>query len=351
MQYNKGPNVISTTPANKAIGIATDIQPTIRFDKDIAKTCLAGNIFLTDRRGNKVDIRIQYKNQTVTIEPVSDLDPNMTYTVIAQGDNDPGTQGDHSGVSTSLGYYMLGDYIYSFTTYSKSAIVDDIINGSPHNTIINSQPVIKFKGDDRGIHENYIAEVQVSESNTFDNVIWEGLTELNKALGSGVRLAEELKDGSYYWRARVKSPEVGNWSDIHIFNLSTVTDRPVVEEDTVPEDIAFPEEWDMISPKLIEISPANNKSNVSINLKTMYAVVDGIIPEDSIKNIRLRGEAVDGSGSSSSHDVVGCNISVCYDNSENKTYIAFEIPSLDQVAEEEDVVEKVVDDEVIEDVI
>lgn len=333
MQYFKqGPSVIETYPANHAISVAVDVQITVLFDSDVSKSSIAGNVFLYDHNGKQIDCRITYVDKLLTLSPRGNLDGNGSFKVVVKGDNDPDNASAPKGITNPLGYPMLGDYEFTFATFSQEEALEDVINGVPNNIIIEEQPILKF--DVTSVTGNVVESIrlQVSESNTFDVIEWEGeVAYSTEVKENGVSPNVVLPDGTYYWRAQViGEASDGNWSDTFQFNINTVLPSTVVDEDTVSLDPAFPESWDMLEPNIISVYPKDGFTNISTKLKTITVVFDQIIPSEQLKSsmVTLTGESVDGDDTNTSHGEVSVSLDVAYDHTLNTTTLIVTLPTL-----------------------
>jgi hypothetical protein len=84
-------------------------------------------------------------------------------------------------------------------------------------SLINFHPHFQWKGPEMTLDYQPECEIQVATDQDFREVI------ISNAIGGGMnrfystRSLTELRD--YYWRVRLKSPQVGPWSAIHKFTL------------------------------------------------------------------------------------------------------------------------------------
>lgn len=332
MQYNQGPNIIETYPSNYSTGVPVDVKITAKFDMDVAKSSIAGNIHLYDRHGKEVDARFSYDNRTVTIIPREVLQGSATYRVVFLGDNNPENTIKKVGICTPLNHYMLGDYSITFSTYSNDERIEEIINGSPNNIMITSQPIIKF--DTTGKIDNPVVsvQVQISHSKSFDKSVCDSIIGFQTIEEEGYKPSVALADGLYYWRARVKDQSKdGNWSDTFTFNINTIEQLPVVDEDTVIMDLSFPDEWNMTEPSIVNIFPLDNAALVPLNLKTVAIVVDQILPSELIYEdmLTITGTSVDGDDTVAEHGVVAGMFNVAYDYAESTTTLLFSLSDIE----------------------
>lgn len=333
MQYIKqGPSVIETYPINHGISIPVSAEIRILFSSDLSKSSIAGNVFLYDHNGRQIDCRITYVDKRLTLSPRANLDGNESFKVIVKGDNDPENPSSPKGVTNPLGYPMLGDYVFTFATFSQSLALEDVINGAPNNIVVDEQPILKF--DVTSVTGNAVEKVrlQISESNTFDIIEWEGeVSYSDDVKENGVTPNIILPDGTYYWRGQtIGASSDGDWSETFQFNINTVLQSTVVEDDTVSLDPAFPESWNMLEPNIIAVYPKDGFTNISTKLKTITVVFDQIIPSDQLNSgmVTLTGESVDGDDTNTSHGDVSVSLDVAYDHTLNTTTLIITLPTL-----------------------
>lgn len=328
-------SVVNTYPSSNDTNVSTDTEIKVTFDKDISKRTLAGNVNVLSGDGEKIDCIISSANATITITPRNTLPPNNSITVIIKGNNDPENAIADKGICSPLGDYMLGNYIYSFSTKTAIKETERVVNMSPDNVAFKGQPI--FKGDTTNdtINVARYIDIEVSTSNTFEVAanVWSGrcsLEEFNK----GVSCDKSLPNGSYYWRARTVCDVNGEWCGCCSFAIDDHAKAVVVTDDHINIDVAFPKAWDMLDAKIESVYPEDNKSNVANNLKTITVVIDQIVPEEELQyaSLSIVGETLDESDPSIEPHYVDANVSIVYDHDNNKTILVISLP----VCEEEE---------------
>lgn len=335
MRYNKGPSVIKTIPGNHDNNISIDKPIVIVFDKDISKTTISGNIQLIDRGGVAVECRYQYANKEVTVVPVEKLSFNKTYIVVVRGDNNPNESGGNKGILSPTGMPMLGDYSFSFTTIQSVMQGEYIVDLTPNNIVLDAMPILKGKTTTGTINPTQTVHIEISHSNTFDTgtLAWDGTCDI-EAFQEGFKPNVSLFDGRYYWRARSCSNTIhqsfGEWSEAAQFAIETHKEATVVADDYVNVDVAFPLDWDMLEPSIVEVYPQPNRSHVKTNLKTLTIVYDKIVPEEMLKNcyVALTGSPVDDDINSEAHGNVQLTTSIIYDHENHTTTVVLSLPRL-----------------------
>ena len=99
------PIVSSTSPANGATGVATNMAITATFSEEMSISTLTTATFAVNDGGGAISGTVFYSGTTATFTPSSSLSPATTYTVTITADME-----DLAGNATA------SDYIWSFTT-------------------------------------------------------------------------------------------------------------------------------------------------------------------------------------------------------------------------------------------
>jgi hypothetical protein len=281
MQYNQNPSVIHTDPKRFATNVHVAAKITIGFDSDIEKTSIAGNIHLYNSAGKPIEVRCSYREKVVTVTPREKLSSEETYRVVVQGDNNPAGS-IRRGIHSIIGTYMQGDYEFVFTTKNQLDSLENIVDGYPHDIVINVQPEFRYHIAELTGAETAVVEIQLSKTKVFDNVLWTG-TGTPEDGKKGIKCGIVLTDAVYYWRARVvRAENQGTWSDSFQFHLNTIPRVPVVEDDTIPLDPVFPSDWDISAPVVLTTYPDDNQAAVPLNQQVIAVVIDGLIPVEQI---------------------------------------------------------------------
>lgn len=335
MQYNKGPSIIKTIPNNHENKVSVDNPIIVTFDKDISKVTISGNVQIIDRDGAIVECRYQYANREITVSPREPLAFNKTYTVIVRGDNNPGDLEGNKGILSPTGQAMLGDYSFSFTTIQSVMKGESIFGLTPTDIVLDCMPTLKGQTTTGTINPTFTVHIEISSSNTFDagTLVWDGECDI-ETFTDGFKPMLSLFDGTYYWRARSRSNTVhanyGEWSNTAQFAIQTHKEATVVADDYVSVDVAFPSDWDMLEPSIIDVYPQANRSHVKTNLKTMTITYDKIVPEDMLQKcyVTLTGSPVDDDINSETHGNVQLTTSVIYDHENQTTTVVLSLPEI-----------------------
>ena len=340
MQYNKAPSIVYTDPKRFATNIHVAAKITVVFDSDIDKDSISNNTHLYNESGRPVEIRCSYNNKTLIITPREKLSSEETYRAVIHGDNNPGGT-THDGIQSIVGTYMIGDYDFVFTTKNELNSLECVVNGVPNDVVINTQPVFKFNIARLTGAESVIIEIQLSKSKLFDSIIWTG-TGTPEEGATGIKCGLYLTDAVYYWRARVvRAENKGVWSDSFQFHLNTIPRAPIVEDDTLPLDLAFPSDWGMDAPVVLSVFPADSQAAVPVNTRVIAVVIHSIIPVEKIDFDSLyitcepntdftntRDNSTLGLRTSYGHDDIECGIDVVYNTYDNTTTLILNLKAL-----------------------
>ena len=335
MQYNKGPSIINTIPKANENGFPVDGEIVIVFDKDVAKSSISRSIQLIDRNGNSLECRFQYVNREVRVIPREELKSNTSYTVMVHGDMNPNDPTSKKGIISPTGQAMLGDYTFTFTTIQSVMRSEQIVNLTPNEIVLDDIPTLRGETTTDSINPTKAVHIEISTSNTFEAglSIWTGECDIAD-FEKGFKPNINLFDGTYYWRARACSDAInllyGEWSEIAQFAIETHSDATVVTNDPVNVDVAFPSDWNMLEPTIVEVYPQDGRSHVKTNLKTMSIVFDQIVPEQVLEDsyITLTGEPVDDDINNEAHGDVSFTTSIIYDYEAQTTTIVISLPEL-----------------------
>ncbi|MBL7870949.1 MAG: DUF3494 domain-containing protein [Cyclobacteriaceae bacterium] len=106
------PRVVSTSPVNKAISIATNAVITASFSEFMDPSSITKSQFKLQKEGVDVAGETSYDNNTATFTPASDLAPKSLYTATLT-----------TGVKSKAGTGLAKNYVWSFTTGETSDVI------------------------------------------------------------------------------------------------------------------------------------------------------------------------------------------------------------------------------------
>ena len=107
------PRVVSTSPVNKAVGIATNNEVTATFSVEMNPETITNSRFTLQQGTTSVAGTTAYTGTTASFIPSADLTPNKEYTATIT-----------TGVKNMEGTGLAKNYVWSFTT---GAIPDVIL--------------------------------------------------------------------------------------------------------------------------------------------------------------------------------------------------------------------------------
>ena len=107
------PTVISTDPANNATGVPLDKTISITFSEEVNAGPRYFLITLKDAQGKPVALKRSISGKVLTIDPISNLNPNTRYTVYLPA----------GAVKDAAGNAMAKEYTFDFTTRSAMPIL------------------------------------------------------------------------------------------------------------------------------------------------------------------------------------------------------------------------------------
>ncbi|MEB2276909.1 Ig-like domain-containing protein [Bacillus sp. ILBB4] len=179
---------------------------------------------LTERKVESV--RFDYNRRVLKVRPVNKLSPNNHYQIQIVGGND--------GIKDIIGRQMAQTYELEFYTKDVDSIKPPKILSPTDVSAISKPATIVLESNDKV--EYY--EVQISQSNTFANLLWPTNDEkVYSLLNTEVTPDIAYKTGLYYLRVRSVSEtgEKSSWSQVirYFYEGEPVIRQP--DEEEVPE--------------------------------------------------------------------------------------------------------------------
>lgn len=218
--YNTHPRHLSVD-----IPIDTKIQVILRVDLDVIGFFKKENILLTDtKQALNIPIDVQYNNRKITITPMEPLNQNSHYIIEMLG--------GETGVETITGAHLEESWFMEFYTGVDETIKAPKIAAPTDQTITKNPVTFKWEqGEDV-----FYYHLQISESNTFNHIIWPPLPDINVFDGEATPQVD-YKEKNYY--ARIKAFSITGkesaWSDTVQFYVQKaeeiVDDEPLESHD------------------------------------------------------------------------------------------------------------------------
>lgn len=113
------PTVLSTSPDNNAIGIATNSSVTATFSVPMNPASITGAEFIVKQGITAIAGAVTYSGTTATFNPTSDLDANKIYTGTIT-----------TGVKNMAGSALLVNHVFSFTTGAAPDNIAPVVNST-----------------------------------------------------------------------------------------------------------------------------------------------------------------------------------------------------------------------------
>ncbi len=224
--------VYKTIPIHTAEDVPIDQMIEIYFMRDIVKTTLnEDTIILLNITEQKVEpVKVDYRNRTLKVKPVSKLMPKNHYQLQIVGGKD--------GIKDIVGWEMAQTYEVEFYTKDVESIKPPRILFPVDLSVVDK--AVEFQMESAAYADHY--EIQVSKSNTFHNLVWPTGDEKVFKLEE-VRFTPDIdyQEGQYYMRARSVSVdgEKSSWSSAVRYFYQPVLDYEPVEEETVESKEVF----------------------------------------------------------------------------------------------------------------
>lgn len=291
--YSTAPLVVDTTPDGYSTEVDTRTDIQVTWNTDLNRDHLKDSLFLSDDKGQNVEIQISYSNRTLILQPVGELMANTRYTLRIVG----GTDGQNNpvGIRDILNNPLAKDFVLAFNTVTTAILDAPYLVYPVNQTIIQQQPVFKWEPVDGAV--SY--QIKVSTTTSLVPVVWPSDSDIVDFATTEISPGYQFPDGTYYWAVRgvTASGAYGEWSTVYSFSKDTVSQGTQASGDTVPTDaVPYYEEQAVIVPEILEIFPEMDQSNVDIRIKHIYVLLNGHYTSEEIRaeHIQFTGMNVDG---------------------------------------------------------
>lgn len=291
--YTTAPLVVDTTPSGYSTEVDTRTDIKVMWNTDLDRNHITNSLFLSDDKGQSVNVQISYANRTIVLQPVGELMANTRYTLRIVG----GTDGQNNpvGIRDILNNPLAKDFVLAFNTITIALLEAPDLMRPVSQSIIQEQPV--FKWDEVEGAVSY--QIKVSNSSKLIPVLWPADSDVAEFATTEVTPGYQFQDGTYYWAVRAVTAKgtYGEWSDVHSFSKDTTTQGTQASGDTVPTDaVPYYEEMPDIAPEILEIFPEMDQSNVDVRIKHIYVLLAGHYTAADIKmeDVSFVGMNVDG---------------------------------------------------------
>lgn len=329
------PTIQDTYPKNNQTNVKITDSIRVIFDTDLDSRYIENNVSLLDTSGEElvqVEGRVVYRKKTITFIPHKPLKKGRTYVFSLVGDKDL-NDNKIEGIRSIIGEPFAGSYSILFTTELGEILPPPEIISPVHATIIRQKPVFSWIPIENA--KGY--EIQISKTNTFNTKVFPMNDEEFICYGNTLEPNIEFDDGIYYWRIRTvtQDGEHGAWSQIYQFNLSTIIEGKVTEEDESPE---YEEDYldELIELELIESFPKHNSVQIPTNVKNIYfRVIGNLNPAKlDLDSFVIEGIHISEDEQEESHGVVKGKFTLV-ESDDGTTYLIFTPEPLPQDEEEE----------------
>lgn len=283
MGYFDTLSVLKTEPGNYAVDVPTTSNIRVWFDADVDQQTLAGNVIFQDTFGRPVDCRYTYANRILTIIPATSLSPGTTYLVTLIGDSNL-EDGRAQGIRSILGYPLVGNHLFSFTTASSATLPAPLLLSPANHTAWPADPPALSWQAVAGARAY---QVELGGNPQFSPVLWATTAD---AATLAVTSDYQFTEGEYYWRVRAvgEDGQPGNWSDVYVFAVHVQDEAPVVPDDE-PE-VSGSEEPEASTPVL---QTPGETSGVDLGLTEIVLTLPYVVSEEQLR-VFLRGEDLGG---------------------------------------------------------
>jgi Bacterial Ig-like domain len=182
--------VLRTYPRHLSENVERDVVIEVVFMIDLNRQLLNDDLIvlfnMTEQRS--VPIRYEYRNRVLKITPVEILDPLTHYQLQLIG--------GEKGIRDITGRYLIESYQVEFFTKDIDSIKPPVFLSPTHLSEVNVKPVFSWES----VQNAYAYELQISTSNTFQNLVWP--SEKTLIFNTQVTPDIHYKKGRYYARIR-----------------------------------------------------------------------------------------------------------------------------------------------------
>lgn len=314
------PTIVSLSPTKyqKSVPISTSIRADFSIDLD--SRYIEDNVFMTDGKGQRVDIRTSYRAKVLTVMPLSPLSMGTTYQVTFVGDSNLDDD-VKQGLRSIIGDCMGGNEVLTFTTEVDESLTVPEVLLPVQGAVLKAKPTFKWNpvNTAKGYH------IEISKTNTFASLIYP--KEQQVITTNELDVDVVMEDGLYYWRIRSVRNDgaTGEWSKAYQFNIDTLEEGKVSEEDddsSIDDFLEYDEnDFEL---EIVERFPKELEALVPTNIKCMFFRIIGkfdlkLITPDSIT---LTGHHISGDFQEESHGTVKGDITVVQ-SKDGTSYIIF----------------------------
>lgn len=224
-------NVIyKTIPVHTAQKVTLDQVIEVFFMVDINKqTIRPEHLVLLNISERKVeDVEFEYSRRVLKVKPVNKLSPLTHYQLQIVGGTD--------GIKDITGRSMAQTYEIEFYTKDMESVKPPKVLSPTDKSIVSSAVTVQLE---QSQHAFYY-ELQISKSNTFQNVLWPINGEKIYRM-TDIKVTPDIKyeTGSYYMRVRAVSDdgEVSAWSPTIRFYYNGTVEIEVPKDEEVPVEV------------------------------------------------------------------------------------------------------------------
>lgn len=237
-QDTEGPVVVSVSPTDKSSDISILTNVTITFSESVDAATATGGAISLKNGSNTVNASISATNETVTLNPVENLEYSTDYTLVIG-----------AGVTDEAGNRLSGSSTLSFTTEDQPdgeapTLISILPENGAEDVAIDQEVVITFS--------EAIAEASVNTSSI-------SLTANDEAVVGSFTVAEEVvtfTPASLLQYETTFTLTIGE--EVEDLNQNTHANSRTFTFTTVPEP-------DTESPTVVSVSPADKAVDIALD--------------------------------------------------------------------------------------
>lgn len=226
--------VYKTRPHHTEENVLLDSSIEIVFMVDINKNTIRQECITLLNLSDKLveAVKFHYHNRLLTVTPLQSLKSNSHYQLQIVG--------GVSGIKDITGRIMPETYELEFYTKELEGLKTPSFLLPTNKSVHSKQPSFKWSAVDKADYY----EIQISKSNTFQNIIWPtDEDKIYSTTSNEVTPDIEYESGQYYARIRsaLATGLCGSWSNVLQFYYDDSDEIEEKEEDPFPSAEAIPE--------------------------------------------------------------------------------------------------------------
>lgn len=279
----------NVVPVHQQEDVRLDQAVKIYFTEPLDTSTVNSSNFwiIKDSQIERVSGTISYNSDNggfyIQFIPTANYDPLTTYRVTIKGDSTNQEDSSVEGLKTLLGYGLVGDYYWTFTTGTLSLLAKTELISPSNKVSYIGTPVFSWSSVTSAA--NY--EIAISQFPSFETYYYNTVTT-----ATSINIPTALVDHTEYWwkvRAIDSSGNFGEWSEVWSLYEGDVNQGTVVDEDYTFGQYPLTGFYtDTTIPEVSQMLPPSETLNVNINLNYVAMEINGNVDPFKINNDSIK---------------------------------------------------------------